>query len=264
VDVSVTNRYNHGVTPTRPQGAAVKNTPAEPQPAVAYSYVRFSTPEQAKGDSLRRQTEAAADWCARNGARLDTGTTFRDLGKSAYSGSHRQNPDRNALAAFLKLVEDGKILQGSYLVIENLDRLSREHIQPALLLVLNLLQAGIRIVQLKPSELVFTEKSDTLPVRMMMVELSRGHSESAMKSKRVGQAWVRKRLRAQDGKHILTKRLPGWIEEHDGELRPFPEKAAAVRAAYEEIHGYLCYYDTKRRHSSLNYLTPSEFELSQE
>jgi transposase InsO family protein len=36
-----------------------------------------------------------------------------------------------------------------------------------------------------------------------------------------------------------------------------------VRAAHEEIHESLCYYDTKRRHSSLNYLIPCEFELGQ-
>ena len=41
------------------------------------------------------------------------------------------------------------------------------------------------------------------------------------------------------------------------------EVYANVQAAYEEIHDYLCYYDTKRRHSSLDYLTPREFELSQ-
>src|SRR5713101_5778811 len=28
-----------------------------------------------------------------------------------------------------------------------------------------------------------------------------------------------------------------------------------------EIRAYLCYYDAKRRHSSLKYLTPCEFEL---
>jgi hypothetical protein len=33
----------------------------------AYSYIRFSSPEQAKGDSFRRQSEKAAAWAAKNG-----------------------------------------------------------------------------------------------------------------------------------------------------------------------------------------------------
>jgi transposase InsO family protein len=41
------------------------------------------------------------------------------------------------------------------------------------------------------------------------------------------------------------------------------EVYANLSVAYEEIYEYLCYYDTKRRHSSLRYLTPREFELSQ-
>src|SRR5262245_18865295 len=97
-----------------------------PPPAIAYSYIRFSHPDQAKGDSVRRQTEAAAAWCKSNNIRLDTSITLRDLGKSAFTGQHRKNPDRHALAAFLKLVESGKVPKGSYLIIENLDRLSRE------------------------------------------------------------------------------------------------------------------------------------------
>jgi putative transposase len=36
---------------------------------------------------------------------------------------------------------------------------------------------------------------------------------------------------------------------------------ADARIAREEIREYLCYYDTERRHSSLNYRTPCEFEL---
>src|SRR5947209_2278239 len=92
--------------------------PAQPPPA-AYSYIRFSTPEQAKGDSLRRQTEFTREWCERNSVRLDQSTTLHDLGKSAFTGKHRHNPDRHALAAFLKLVESGRVPAGSYLVIEN-------------------------------------------------------------------------------------------------------------------------------------------------
>jgi DNA invertase Pin-like site-specific DNA recombinase len=208
-------------------------------PRVAYSYIRFSHPDQARGNSLQRQTEAAADWCARNGVRLDTMTTLHDLGKSAYTGKHRENPDRNALAAFLKLVESGKVPRGSYLVIENLDRLSREHIQPALLLALNLLQAGVRIVQLKPAEMVFDDKSDTLPVMMMMMELSRGHGESAIKSERVGRAWGDKKQRARENGEVLTHRLPAWIEERDGRLHLIPERAAVVKRIFSmAANGY--------------------------
>src|SRR5262245_37135763 len=136
-------------------------------PATAYSYIRFSHPDQAKGDSVRRQEGKRDLWLAKSGAVLDTSLTLRDEGVSAYTGAHRQNPDRNALAAFLELVRRDRIRRGSFLVIESLDRLSREHIQPALLLVLNLLQAGIRIVQLSPAEVVFDDKSDAMQVMMM-------------------------------------------------------------------------------------------------
>jgi DNA invertase Pin-like site-specific DNA recombinase len=219
--------------------------PSYSSPPIAYSYIRFSTPEQAQGDSLRRQTEAAAEWCQRNGVTLDASTTLHALGKSAYTGAHRQNADRNALAHFLKLVEAGKVPRGSYLIIENLDRLSREHIQPALLLVLNLLQAGIRIVQLKPTELMFDDKSDTLPVMMMMVELSRGHSESAMKSDRNGKAWAEKKACARrrerqpprkrdrvNGMALMTHQLPAWVEEQGGALVLIPERAEVVRQIF--------------------------------
>ncbi|MEZ6058984.1 MAG: integrase core domain-containing protein [Planctomycetaceae bacterium] len=34
----------------------------------------------------------------------------------------------------------------------------------------------------------------------------------------------------------------------------------SMRLARNEIRGYLCYYDLERRHSSLKYLTPAQFE----
>jgi DNA invertase Pin-like site-specific DNA recombinase len=200
---------------------------------LAFSYIRFSSTQQAEGDSLRRQTEAAADWCRQHNVTLDTVTKLRDLGRSAYTGAHRQNPDRNALAAFLKLVEQGKVPRGSYLIIENLDRLSREHIQPALLLALNLLQAGIRIVQLKPAEMIFDDKSDTLPVMMMMMELSRGHGESAIKSERNGAAWDERRRAMREDGDVLTRRLPAWITERGGKLALIPERANAIKRIYQ-------------------------------
>ena len=56
-----------------------------------------------------------------------------------------------------------------------------------------------------------------------------------------------------------------FLESCFGKLKTeLPMKVYAdVRAARAEIRAYLYYYDTKRRHSSLNYLTPCEFELCQ-
>jgi DNA invertase Pin-like site-specific DNA recombinase len=73
---------------------------------------------------------------------------------SAFSGAHRSNFDRHALAAFLELVKAGRVPRGSYLIVESLDRLTREHIRPALTLLLNLIEAGVRVVQLLPVEQV--------------------------------------------------------------------------------------------------------------
>jgi DNA invertase Pin-like site-specific DNA recombinase len=79
------------------------------QQPIGYSYIRFSTPEQRKGHSLERQTEKAKEWCERHNVALDTSRTWHDLGRSAFLGDHRNNPDRRGLAAFLRLVEEDKI-----------------------------------------------------------------------------------------------------------------------------------------------------------
>jgi DNA invertase Pin-like site-specific DNA recombinase len=210
-----------------------------PPPSVAYSYIRFSHPEQAAGDSLRRQAEAAAEWCQRNGVYLDTSLTLHDLGKSAYTGAHRQNPDRHALAAFLKLVEQGKVARGSHLVLENLDRLSREEEVPACHLLTSILMAGIRVVQLKPAELVLTDKSPGWDIMRAVMELSRGHGESAIKSERIGKAWREKKRRGRENGELITHRVPAWVEIHEGKPRLIPERAATVRRIFELcIAGY--------------------------
>jgi DNA invertase Pin-like site-specific DNA recombinase len=219
---------------------------ATPTP-IAYSYVRFSSPEQAKGDSLRRQTAAAAEWCERNGLRLDSTTTLHDLGKSAFTGAHRKNPDRHALAAFLKLVEAGKVPRGSFLIIENLDRLSREEERAALRLWMDLLDSGINIVQLSPETVFRHEKSDMVDIMRAIIELARGHGESAIKSKRVGEVWVEKRRKAREGSQVLTRRLPAWVEERDGKLRLVPARTAAVRRVFQlAASGYGCTLIVKR------------------
>ena len=199
---------------------------------IAYSYVRFSTPEQKKGNSLQRQTEVAAEWCARHGACLDTSRTYHDLGKSAYMGEHRSNPDRHALAAFVSLVEKGRIVRGSFLIVESLDRLTREDILPALGLLIDLIQAGIRVVQLLPVETIYDQNVNPMHLMMAIMELSRGHSESAMRSQRVGGAWREKKRRAAADGEALTARGPSWLRLVDGRWEVDEPRAEVVRRVY--------------------------------
>jgi DNA invertase Pin-like site-specific DNA recombinase len=109
----------------------------------AYSYLRFSTADQIRGDSFRRQTELARTWCDKTGVPLVD--NYRDLGVSAFRGT---NADKGALKAFLDRVESGVIESGSYLIVESLDRLSRTDITFALQMFLGLINAGIVIVTL--------------------------------------------------------------------------------------------------------------------
>jgi hypothetical protein len=60
---------------------------------------------------------------------LDTELTFEDLGKSAYRGANVMD---GALGQFIEAVDSGQVKKGSYLLVENLDRLSRDRIWPAL------------------------------------------------------------------------------------------------------------------------------------
>ena len=76
----------------------------------AISYLRFSTPEQALGNSTERQLKAARDYCARNGLDLDESMDLHDEGKSGYKGDNlKKGAD---LFDFLALVKAGKIPAG--------------------------------------------------------------------------------------------------------------------------------------------------------
>lgn len=147
----------------------------------------------------------------------------------------------------LKLAERGRIAKGSYLVIENLDRLSRKDERSALRLWMDILDAGVNIVQLKPETVFRHEKSDLMDVMRAIIELSRGHSESARKSQRVGSAWEQRRKKARAGVMLLTRKLPAWVEVKGGMLVLIPERAAVVKRVFQLAGAGLGLYSIMRR-----------------
>src|SRR5438067_1359017 len=109
----------------------------------AFSYIRFSKPEQLRGDSLRRQKEWGERLCQARGWHLDTGLRLQDLGVSAFRG---KNADTGSLGAFIDAIQMGKVQPGDVLLLENLDRLSRDEIDEAYGLFRQVLRSGVEIV----------------------------------------------------------------------------------------------------------------------
>ena len=204
---------------------------------IGYSYLRYSSPQQGDGDSVRRQTKSTADWCKRHDVQLDTSRTYLDRGRSAYHGKHRQSG--GALAAFLSEVERGDIPRGSVLIIENLDRLSRENPWDSVPLLCSLVNAGIAVASLSPSEMLFERGCDLTSLILAVVEFGRSHSESASKANRMGEVWAEKRRTMRETGAIMTRKLPAWIEERKGKMVLIPERAKVVRRMFAlAIQGY--------------------------
>jgi DNA invertase Pin-like site-specific DNA recombinase len=183
---------------------------------LAYSYLRFSTPEQARGDSLRRQTALAEAYAKRQGLQLDTELSLRDLGVSAFRGA---NAAVGALGAFLKAVGDGLVPKGSLLLVEALDRVSRQTARKAVRTLEEIVEAGITVVTLNDGK-QYTEASlNGTDFLLAILLFMRGAEESETKSKRLKAAWTEKRKRAAQGE-IQTVRAPAWIlAEGSGSLR---------------------------------------------
>lgn len=208
--------------------------------AKGYSYIRFSTPEQAKGHSKSRQTESCERFCADHGIDLarDEEYTFFDSGKSAFSGDHVG--ENGQLARFLKMVESGAIARGSYLIVESLDRLSREHVMAALPRFMALLQAGIKIATLADSK-VYDSKTNIMDIMYSVMVMGRAHDESSTKAMRLGAVWKAKQEKARAEKAPIGNACPQWLRySKDGKCYEVREdRIAIVREVFDlAVAGY--------------------------
>lgn len=199
---------------------------------IAYSYIRFSRPEQMRGDSLRRQTQASVDYAAKHGLRIDTTLHLQDLGVSAFRG---KNAIEGALAGFLLAVQSGKVVPGATLLVESLDRLSREQITEALTQFLSIINAGITVVTLIDGFSYSRETINENPGSLMMsiVFMMRAHDESLTKGKRVGAAWGKKRDLAITTKKPLTKMCPEWLELTESGYVIRPDRGLIVERIFK-------------------------------
>jgi DNA invertase Pin-like site-specific DNA recombinase len=204
-----------------------------------YSYLRFSTPAQAEGDSTRRQMRLAEAEAARRSLVLDE--TLRDEGISSYRA---QNLSLGKLGKFLEAVRHGWVAPGSVLLVESFDRISRQQAWRGQGVITELLGSGITLVTLSGGVREFSEAemdNNPLAIFEILLTLMRAHDESATKARRIREAWDGKRSDVVKHGGILTRRCPAWIR-YDEDAETFvlvPERAAVVeRIVRETLQGH--------------------------
>lgn len=199
--------------------------------------MRFSDPRQAAGHSRERQEAYAARWAAEHGLQLDDKLTMLDEGLSAY---HQRHVKSGALEAFLEGIEAGRIAEGSVLVVEGLDRLSRAEPIQAQAQLAQIVNAGITVVTASDGKAYSRERLKANPMDLVysLLVMIRAHEESDTKSKRV-KASIRRlcegwRAGTYRGR-IRQGHDPDWLHEAPSETNNgwelVPERVAAVRRA---------------------------------
>lgn len=186
------------------------DSPDESRLLPAYSYIRFSTREQAKGDSYRRQTAEAAKWAADHGYRIVE--ILADLGISAYRG---RNSRDGALARFLTWVDENALPAGAAFIIESFDRFSRAEVMDVLPQFIEIINAGVKVVTLTDQREYTRRSLNQEPGGLMssLCIMIRAHEESKTKAKRLAEVWAKKQRAADTDPSVkLTSRTPGWID----------------------------------------------------
>lgn len=210
----------------------------------AYSYLRMSTDIQRKGDSRRRQLEKSIGYAKANGLELADESQLEDIGVSAFKGD---NVKGGSLGQFLDAVEKGRVPAGSYLLVESLDRLSRQEVLKSLTLFLRIVQSGINLVTLEDQRVYRAQNTDYIDLIVSLTIMSRAHEESQLKSQRVGAAWANKRTHAN--LRPMTKVCPAWLRlaKDRSCYEEIQEKANVVRSIFEDtVAGIGSYVITNR------------------
>jgi len=172
----------------------------------AILYSRFSSSQQADGDSLRRQTEMAERFCMTHGLELSS-MTFEDLGVSGW-----KEVLRDGLKSLLKAVERGVVPNDSFILVEAADRLSRKGWEDVTKIVSELISRGCSLVTIENGQIYNSTNFKTLAgVLPLMISADLAKQESDRKSQRIRSVKTAKREQ-----RVIQGNQPFWIDIVDG------------------------------------------------
>lgn len=176
---------------------------------IAILYSRFSSAQQADGDSLRRQTERAEQFCRNNGLTLSD-LTFQDLGISGWQAKKREG-----LEGLIEAVKTNRIPKGSFVLVEAADRLSRRGWIDVTSKVAELVETGCKFVTVENGQIYDKNNIQSFAAAIpLMISADLAKQESDRKSERLRAVKTNKRK-----ERVIQGNQPFWITVKDG--KPF-------------------------------------------
>ncbi|WP_017665405.1 recombinase family protein [Porphyrobacter sp. AAP82] len=180
----------------------------------AILYARFSTTEQAKGYSLERQLSEGRRYIEQKGWLLEK--EISDQGKSAYHGYNRL--EGAELHTFEEEAKAG-LHKGKVLVVENLDRLSRQGAKAAAQFIWSLNEYGVSVATTHDNQIYKAESTgnDMMELFSIIIKAQLSYEESFKKSERSKSSWASRHAKIRDGSKATTAiKAPAWIDKKDG------------------------------------------------
>lgn len=219
----------HGGNELKPRIETMSNVP---RPRLAVSYTRFSSGQQAKGSSLERQSQAFSVWLSKHPEFEPL--TYSDAGVSAFRG---RNKRKGSLSTILQLIEQGFLSEGDCLVIEAMDRLSRQEVADSIRLVLDVLKHGVSIVTLEDHQTYDKDALNGSRGFVLLANLQAAHSYSKRLGERVRAAHESKRAKARANEVPDNLVTVPWIK--NGKLiDPFAKLVSQAVDLYLKGYGH--------------------------
>ena len=153
---------------------------------IAILYARFSSMEQAKGFSLERQLTEGRQFIESKGWLLEN--EIVDKGRSAFHGDNRAEGTE---LHKLELEARAGLHSGKVLVVENIDRLSRQGAKAAAQLIWALNEAGVSVATSHDDYLYHADRQNTdmMELFSIIIKAQLSYEESLKKSERTKSTW---------------------------------------------------------------------------
>ena len=209
---------------------------------LAISLIRFSTLKQADGDSYRRQLAPAQAFCDKKGWDLDLSLHEKDVRKLAASAFRGDQIRKGPLGRFIALVEAGALPKDRQIIllIEEIDRLTRQVHDQAYDLCLRLMRSGVWLCTMMDGEIYdLTSINESLEKRLkLQLKLDAAREHSVKLSNRLNAVWENRRARILAGVKIVTDASPYWLKvEHEKLVLPVAQKQTINRINRECRNG---------------------------